>query len=212
MGWITAEAQQALDAIQEPHVVRKRYTVQRVAWVMTTGLMVNGELSFAEDAVFKVRDVHGKRDKQLCARSVWYRKDTGWRFLPDVATALTACLTAAAEWKQDTVQRAQIAAWEKTQLLLAEKAPEAIVNGLTGLIVDSTVRGDHRLAAVDRLAQFTFPDLAARIPAASTSVPVDVVNMPSADDLLRARNEVLAWERERFGDDDAGDDGAADGG
>lgn len=50
MGWITDEAQQALDAIQEPHVMRKRYTVQRVAWVMTTGIMLHDELSFAEQA------------------------------------------------------------------------------------------------------------------------------------------------------------------
>lgn len=164
MGWITDAAQQALDAIQEPHVERKRYTVQRVAWVMTTGIMLNGELSFAEDAVFKVRDTQGKRDRQLCARSVWYRSETGWKFLPDVAAALSACLAAARAWKAATVERAQIAAWEKMQLLLAEKAPDAIVNGLTGLIEDKTVRGDHRLAAVDRLTQFSFPDLAARIP------------------------------------------------
>jgi len=164
MGWITDEAQRALAAIQEPHVERKRYTVQRIAWVMITGVMVNGDLSFAEDAIFRVRDAQGKRDRQICARSVWYRRETGWRFLPDVAAALSACLQAAAEWKQNTVQRAQIAAWEKGQLLLAEKAPDAIVNGLTGLIEDRSVRGDHRLAAVDRLTQFSFPDLAARIP------------------------------------------------
>jgi len=174
MGWLTDEAQQALDAIQEPHAERKRYTVQRVAWAMTTGVLVNGEISFAEDALFKVRDAQGKRDRQLCARSVWYRKDTGWRFLPDVAAAMMVCLKAASEWKQATVQRAQIAAWEKTQLLLAEKAPEAIVVGLTGLIADSTARGDHRLAAVDRLAQFAFPELAARIPASAGALPVEV--------------------------------------
>lgn len=177
--WLTEEAQAALDALGEPHVEKKRYTVRAIAWAMINGeVLTDGKTSYAEDAVFKRRilSARGKlrRDPGLCARSVWYRGTTGWRFLDEVQAALQACLAAARAWKSATVQRAQVTAWEKAQLLLAERAPEAIVNGLTGLIADTSARGDHRLAAVDRLAQFAFPELAGRIPAGQAGLPVDV--------------------------------------
>lgn len=162
--WLTDEARAALNLIQEPHAERKRYTVQRVAWGQVNGVMLDGKISFAEDAVFNVRNEKGKRDPGLCARSVWYRSTTGWRDLPDVATALIACKEAARVWRSAFVEREQIKAWERVQLRLAEEAPDAIVDGLTGLISDSSARGDHRLAAIDRMSQFAFPDLAGRIP------------------------------------------------
>ena len=162
--WLTDEARAALNLIQEPHAERKRYTVQKVAWATVNGIVLEGKVSFAEDAAFNVRNEKGKRDPGLCARSVWYRAGTGWRDLPDVATALIACKEAARVWRSASVESEQIKAWERVQLKLAEEAPDAIVGGLITLISDGSARGDHRLAAIDRMAQFAFPDLAGRIP------------------------------------------------
>lgn len=145
-----------------------RYTVRRVAWAIEIE-------QIGEEPVFS----RGPRDPALCSRAIWYGK---WRQRDDVKAALAACREALKAWRDAEVERSETEALRRVRLLLAEKAPETIVAGLTGIINDSTARGDHRLAAVDRLTQLALPDLAVRIPTTqAVAVPVEVRNL---DDVI----------------------------
>jgi len=165
---MTDQVRAALAAIDPTHrhVERMRYTVRRVAWSI--------EVERAGEEVVFTRE---PRDPQLCSRTIWYGK---WRKRPDVQAALTACREALRGWRDAEVERAETEALRRVRLMLSEKAPEAIVDGLMGIINDGTARGDHRLAAVDRLTQLAVPELAARIPmnqAGAVAVEVEVRNL-----------------------------------
>lgn len=201
-GWLTEQAHAALDAIIDAAGERdsldarkRRHTVQRLAWALAVeGIRTDDEF-FVREKSIPHDDV--RRDKLLTARSTWWKI----RDLPDIKTARAACRAAAQTWRDEEMQREQMVAQKRVILKLAANAETAIVEGLIALIQGTNVRGDHRLQGIDRYTQLLSPELAARIPAGSTALPVDVINMPSADDLLKARNEVLAWEKERFGND-----------
>jgi len=163
---MTDQVRAALAAIDPTHrhVERMRYTVRRVAWSI--------EVERAGEEVVFTRE---PRDPQLCSRTIWYGK---WRKRPDVQAALTACREALRGWRDAEVERAETEALRRVRLMLSEKAPEAIIDGLMGIINDGTARGDHRLAAVDRLTQLAVPELAARIPVNQASaVAVEVRNL-----------------------------------
>lgn len=168
--WLTEQARAALAAIEPEHrhAERMRYTVRRVAWAIEIE-------QIGEEPVFS----RGPRDPALCSRAIWYGK---WRKRDDVKAALAACREALKAWRDAEVERAETAALRRVRLGLAEKAEEAIVAGLLGIIQDSGARSSDRLAAVDRYTQLAVPDLAARIPATqAAAVSVEVRHL---DDVI----------------------------
>ncbi|MCK9629938.1 MAG: hypothetical protein M0R37_15280 [Bacteroidales bacterium] len=209
--WLTDTARAALDAITDANgqwgsldARKRRHTVQRLAWALASGEVCTDDEFFVREKSIPSGDP--RRDKLLTARSTWWKV----RDLPDVKAAREACLAAAQAWRDGELQREQTAAQRRVLLALAKNAETAIVDGLMELIQDANVRGDYRLQSIDRYTQLFSPEMAERIPASgSQALAVDVVNMPSADDLMKARADVLAWEQERFGDD--GDDVESDG-
>jgi hypothetical protein len=123
-----------------------------MAWVS----VVDGR---AEDSIFE-KGSDGKRDRQVCARSVWYQK---WKHDPLITVALEECRKALRAWKDNEVARAETAALKRVRLALAGNAEQAIAGGLQGIIEDRSVAGNHRLQAIDRYIQLFSPELSQRI-------------------------------------------------
>ncbi|MBN2389904.1 MAG: hypothetical protein JXR84_04230 [Anaerolineae bacterium] len=166
-GWLTDQAIRTLAAIVDAegrldtrNAQSRRHTVQRVAWAIEVECMTDDQFFAREKALHE-----GARDVLLTARSTWWKV----RGLADIAAALEACKAAAREWHDGEVQRSQIEAQRKVMLALASNAETAIVGGLTAIIADKEVRGDHRLQGIDRYVQLFSPDLARQIPTGARS-------------------------------------------
>jgi hypothetical protein len=130
-----------------------------------------------------------------------------WRQRDDIQSALVACRSALRTWRDAEVERAETAALRRVRLGLAEKAEEAIVAGLLGIIQDSGARSSDRLAAVDRYTQLAVPDLAMRIPITqAAAVSVEVRNL---DDVIERELARVAGGGENCAAEAAPGDGDA---
>lgn len=117
--WMTAEVQDALDAIPEPHTRKKRCTVLRLAEARALGLGVR--------AVFDQEDT--------CNAVTWYgRKGDGWKDEPAIKEALEIA-TKRAQWWQDqeeaqriTMRGRQLAATQDELVDLSKLATETLAD------------------------------------------------------------------------------------
>lgn len=186
-GWLDAEAMEALRAITGGHVSKKRNTVVLLA------AAVSSDTAMA--AVFA--------DERACNERIWYQK---WQHIPEVKNALEICTRAALDYRDAETAMIEAQAAQKRRRVIAQGSLDA-VHGLRMTALNPDDRADYRTDASRMLLILSDAELAERLRAGdAAALAVDVVNMPAFEDIAQARESVLAWERERFGDDGGGDE------
>lgn len=136
--WLNEDVRAALDAIQPPHIEKKRHTVILLA--------------FARANQTPVMDVFSRPD--TCHASIWYDK---WARLPDVKAAFDTCYRRALDYAdEETAAIESFYTRQRRQDIgkYAAQAPAALAT----VMVSSEQRGSDRINAALALIKLADPE------------------------------------------------------
>jgi len=160
--WLTTEARQALDAIEDPQRRKKRDTVVLLACQEAGLLLREDGRPVSKRALF--------RDPRVCNERIWYLK---WQDIPEVQTALTLCSEAAQRYADRQTEVIEAIAARRIREMLADQVGVAVETLVT-------VENSEKASARDRLEAARMhmsavaPDYAARMAPVKAALPVEV--------------------------------------
>jgi hypothetical protein len=169
-GWLTAELRQALEAIEKPHVAKKRATVLLLA------------SATANEVAW--RDVF--EDPRACNQRIWYQK---WQHDPAISKALELATEQALLWRDSETAKVEAAKLQELRRALASGSIDA-VQGMRMTAKEIRDRAGTE-AAMKLIAMFA-PDVAA--PAqedGGQGVPIDVRGSLELEGLSELGDEEL---------------------
>jgi plasmid maintenance system antidote protein VapI len=168
VGWLNPELRTALDAIEKPHVAKKRATVLLLAIATAT------DTPWTE--VFD--------DPRVCNQRIWYQK---WQHDPAISGALELATERALHWRDQETAAIEAQAAQMRRRAIAEGSLDA-VDGLRETAKRN--RDGDGIKASEVLLTLSDEDLAARLAGmASGAIPVEVEGL---DDLIAAELERVA--------------------